>query len=127
MWKFGDSTTSVERIFSPARRAAVIKVPLQDDEYKSGDAVQDKATQCIDVAGENAMTAMEFTTGSCSPCLYQSSVSENSVFRHGDDFVVPGTRPQQKDFEEQMSEHLIFKHFARTVHSILETPKRSGS
>ena len=36
-----------------------------------------------------------------------------SVFRHGDDFVVSGTRAQQqKEFEEQLSKHLIVKHLA---------------
>ena len=35
-----------------------------------------------------------------------------SVFRHGDDFVVSGTRTQQKKFEEQLSKHHIGKHFA---------------
>ena len=35
-----------------------------------------------------------------------------SVFRHGDDFVVSGTRTQQKELEEQLSEHLIVKHLA---------------
>ena len=36
-----------------------------------------------------------------------------SVFRHGDDFVVPSTRPQQKEFEEeQLSKHLIVEHRA---------------
>ena len=34
------------------------------------------------------------------------------MFRHGDDFVVSGTRAQQKEFEEPLSEHLIVKHLA---------------
>ena len=50
---------------SPARRTIVIKVPREDDECKSGYAVLDKAmygtkeaSQCSDVASENAMTAV---------------------------------------------------------------------
>ena len=35
-----------------------------------------------------------------------------SLFRHGDDFVVSGTRTQQKEFEEQLSKHLMVKHLA---------------
>ena len=35
-----------------------------------------------------------------------------SVFRHGDDFVVSETRKQQREFEEQLSKHLVVKHVA---------------
>ena len=70
------------------------------------------AAQCFDVAIENAMTAMGFDTGKFSPCLYHSSAVDMSVFRHGDDFVVSGTRTQQKEFEEQLSKHLSVKHLA---------------
>ena len=73
----------------------MIKVPREDDECKSGYAVLDKAkhgtedaVQCFDVAGENAMTAMGYDTGTFSPCLYHSSVVDMSVFRQGDDVVV---------------------------------------
>ena len=45
---------------------------------------------------------MGFDTGVFSPCLYHSSAVDTSVFRHGDDFVVSGTRTQQKQFEEQL-------------------------
>ena len=41
-----------------------------------------------------------------------------SVFRHGDDSVVSGTRTQQKEVKEQWSEHLLVKHLATlTMHS----------
>ena len=80
---------------SPARGTIVIKVTREDDECKSGYAIQDTAmygtndaAQCFDVASENTMTAMEFSTETFSPCLYPSSASDMSVFRHGDDFVV---------------------------------------
>ena len=92
----------------------MIKVPREDDECKSGYAVQDNAmygttdaAQCFDVA-----TAMGFDTGEVSPCLYHSSAADMPVLRHGDDFVVSGTRTQQREFEEQLSKHLIVKHFA---------------
>ena len=56
------------------------------------------------------MTAMGNDTGKFSPCLYHSNAVGMSVFRHGGDFVVLGTRTQQKEFEEQLSKHLIVKH-----------------
>ena len=34
------------------------------------------------------------------------------VRRHGDEFVLSGMRTQQKDFEEQLSKHLMVKHLA---------------
>ena len=70
------------------------------------------AAQCFDVASKNAMTAMGYDTGNFSPCLYHSSAVDMSVFRHCDDFVVSGPRTQQKEFEEQLSKHLIVKHLA---------------
>ena len=71
------------------------------------------AAQCFDVASENARTVMEFTTGTFSLCLYHhSSAADMSVLRHGDVFVVSGTRTQQKQFEEQWSKRLIVKHLA---------------
>ena len=36
-----------------------------------------------------------------------------SVFKHGDDFVVSGTRKQQREFEEKLYKHLIVKHLAK--------------
>ena len=84
---------------SPARRTKAM--------YGTKDAAQ-----CFDVASENAMTAMGYDTGKFSPCLYQSSALAMSVIRHGDDFVVSGTRTHKRSFEEQLSEHLIVKHLA---------------
>ena len=58
---------------SLARRTIVIKVPREDDEWTSGNAVLDKATygtkdaaQCFDVASENVMTTMGYATDKCS-------------------------------------------------------------
>ena len=42
--------------------------------------------------------------GKFSPCLYHSSAVDKSVFRHGDDFVVSGTRTQQEEIEGQLCE-----------------------
>ena len=70
------------------------------------------AAQRFDVASQNAMTAMGYDTSKFSLCLFHSSAVDMSVFRHGDDFVVSGTRTQQKEFEEQLSNHLIVKHLA---------------
>ena len=38
-----------------------------------------------------------------------------SVFKHGDDFVVSGTRKQQREFEEKLYKNLIVKHLAKLV------------
>ena len=75
--------------------------------------------QYVDVASENAVTAMGFDTSTFSPCLHHSSAADMSVFRHGDDFVVSGTRAQQKNFEVELSKPLIVKHLATsgTMHS----------
>ena len=54
------------------------------------------------------MTAMGNDTGKFSPCLCHSSAVAMSVFRHGDDAVVSGTRTQHK----QLSKHLMVKHLA---------------
>ena len=93
--------------YSPAHRTIVIKVAKEDHECTSGCAVLDNVmygtkdtAQCLDVASENAMTARRYDTGKFSPCLYHSSAVAMSVFRHGDDIVVSGTRTQQKEFEE---------------------------
>ena len=93
---------------SLARHTIVIKLPRADDECKSGYAVLDNATygtkdaaQCFDVATETVLTAMGFDTGIFSPCPCHPSAADMSVFRHGDDFEVSGTRTQQKEFEEQ--------------------------
>ena len=68
--------------------------------------------QCVDVESGNVMTATGYDTGKFSLCLYHLSAVDMSVFRHGDDLVVSGTRTRQKEFEEQMSKHLIVKHLA---------------
>ena len=58
------------------------------------------------------MTAMRYDTSKFSPCLHHSSAVAMSVFRHGDDFVVSDTRTQRKEFEKQLSNHLMVKHLA---------------
>ena len=132
---FGFYDTRRAHFHSPARRTIVIKVPREDDECMSGFAVLDTAmcgttdaAQCFDVASENAMTAAGCDTGKFTLCLYRSSAVEMSVFRHGDDFVVSGTRIQQKDFEEQsfsiISSSSILPHWDHAQH--WETTQMSG-
>ena len=84
----------------------MIKVPREDGECESGYAVLDKAmfgtvdaAQCFDVACEDAMTAMRFSTEVFSPPPFDR-LSGFSLLRHGDDFVVLSTTPQQKEFQE---------------------------
>ena len=115
----GFYNNSRAHLHSPACRTIVIKVPREDDECSNGHAVLDKAmygtkdaAQCFDVASENAMIAMGYDTDKFSPNEFHSSSVAMSVFRHGDDVVVSGTRTQQKEFEEQLSKHLIVKHLA---------------
>ena len=94
-----------------ARHTTVIKVP-REDEDKAMYGTKDSA-QCFDVASENAMTATRYDMGKFSPCLcHHPSVVDMSVFRRGDDFVVSGMRTQQREFEEQVSKHVIVKHLA---------------
>ena len=104
---------------SLARRTIVIKVQREDDERTSGYAVLDQAmdgmkdvAQCFDFASENAMTATGYDTGIFSLRLYHSSAVDMFVSRHGDDFVVSGTRTQQEECEERVSKHLDVKHLA---------------
>ena len=116
---------------SLARRTIVIKVPREDDECTSGYEVLDKAmygtkdaAQYFDVASENAMTATGNDTGKISPCLYHPSAVDMSVFRHGDGFVVSGTRTQQKQFKEaivQASCHTGTMQSAGTCHRSQDT------
>ena len=85
------------------------------------------AAQRFDVASKNAMTAMGYDTGEFSLCLYHSSAVDMSVFRHGDDFVVSGTRTQQKEFDEQLSKHSsssILSHWDHAEH--LGKSRKSG-
>ena len=92
---------------SKARRKIVIRVPREDDRCASGYALLDKsmygakdAAQCFDLAVEEAMTAMNVKVGNFSPCLYHHPHTGVQVFRHGDDFVVLGSRQRQTDFHE---------------------------
>ena len=44
--------------------------------------------------------------------MYHHPQTRVQVFRHGDDFVVLGSRQQQLEFYEQLSKHFIVKHLA---------------
>ena len=121
------------RFHSPARRTTVIKVPREDEECTSGGAVLDKAmygtkdaAQSFDAASENAIPAMGYDTSKFSPCLYHSSADDMSVFRHGDDFVMSGTRTQQKELENScpsISSSSILPHWDHAQH--WETSQKS--
>ena len=104
---------------SKARRQIAIRVPKEDDQCSSGYAILDKsmygtkdAAQCFDLAVEEAMTTMGCKVGEFLPCLYHHPQTHVQVFRHGDDFVVLGSRQQQSDFYAQLSKHFIVKHLA---------------
>ena len=102
-----------------ARRKIVIRTPPEDTGYPSGFALLDKsmygtkdAAQCFDVACENAMAKMGYTIGLFSPCLYLHKTENVAVFRHGDDFVVFGTRTQQAEFKSELVQYFIVKQLA---------------
>ena len=101
---------------SAARRKIVIRTPPEDTGCPSGFALLDKsmygtkdAAQCFDVACENAMAKMGYTIGLFSPCLYLHKTENLAVFRHGDDFVVCGTRTQQAEFKSELGQYFIVK------------------
>ena len=104
---------------SAARRKTVIRTPLEDTGYPSGFALLDEsmygtkdAAQCFDVACENAIAQMGYTIGLFSPCLYLHKTKNVAVFRHGDDFVVCGTRIQQAEFKSEQGQYFIVKQLA---------------
>ena len=102
---------------SPARRRIIIKTPREDGSCTSGFGrllvamygTKD-AAQCFDAVCEGVMTKLEFTTGIFNPCLYFRARDGVAVFRHGDDFVVHGTRSQIETFRAELSKHLLVKH-----------------
>ena len=125
---------------SPARRTIVINVPRDDDECKSGCAVLDShvwnegrstVLRCC-----NPITVTECDTGTLSTCLYHSSAVDMSVFRRGVDFVVSGTRTQQKEVvRHESAATLVWRTISQacqaschigTMHSSWGTSQKSG-
>ena len=102
---------------SPARRMVVVKVPKEDTLCKSGFAellmtmygTQD-AAQCFDNLVEEIMLKLGYEVGVYNPCLYHHPRKGTAVYRHGDDFVVVGTRTQIEDFRVDLGKSLIVKH-----------------
>jgi len=102
---------------SPARRKLVIKVPREDSECKTGLAEllvamygTKDAAQCFDNLVEGIMVKMGYNVGVFNPCLYHHPTKDIAVYRHGDDFVVCGTRRQILEFRDELGQHLIVKH-----------------
>ncbi len=58
------------------------------------------------------MPTIGYKVGVFSPCFYFHPVTRVIVFCHGDDFVVPGTRSDQKACMESLSKHCLVKHIA---------------
>ena len=56
------------------------------------------------------MQKLGYTVGTFNPCLYYHENKKTKVYRHGDDFVLEGSRKQAKEFQKQLSEHLLVKH-----------------
>ena len=58
---------------------------------------------------ESVMEQLGYRVGLFNPCLCFSETTGVCVFRHGDDFVVKGTRAQVKKFTEDLGRELIVK------------------
>ena len=123
---------------SLARRTIVIKVPREDDECTSGYAVLDDAmygtndaAQCFDVASENAMTAMEYDTGTFSHCLYHSSAVDMCVCVCSDTATILWRRAREHNKRSlrnscpNTSSSSIFPSLDHAQHS--ETSQKSGN
>ena len=90
---------------SPVRRQVVIRVPKEDGSITSGLAILGRAmygtkdaAQCFDAHCETIMTKMNYKVGVFNPCLYSHLDNGTAVDRHGDDFIVAGTRQQIAEF-----------------------------
>ena len=80
---------------APARRNIYVKPPKEDTSISTGIAkllqsmygTRD-AAQCWDAFCEEVMTALEFTVGVYSVCVYYHEEKEAVCARHGDDFTL---------------------------------------
>ena len=102
---------------SDVRRRLAIRLPKEDSASSSGIGILRKAmygtkdaAQCFDLACEKAMEQLGFKVGLFNPCLYYKPDTGESVFRHGDDFIMLGTRHQIASFKTGLSQHMIVKH-----------------
>ena len=58
------------------------------------------------------MVRLGYKVRTYSPCLYFHPTTEVRVLRHGDDFIVSGTRQQVKEFHAAVGRELLLKHVA---------------
>ena len=120
-----------------ARRNIYVKPPKEDTSIKTGLAKLLKsmygtrdAAQCWDALCEEVMTAIGFDVGVYSPCAYFHKEREATCIRHGDDFIVLGTRDVQRWFHEEINKLMqdMVKIWAVSDHErILETCRRSDA
>ena len=102
---------------SQVEREVYIRVPKEDSRCKSGFAKLLKAMyglrdagKCFDTFAEKAMKELGFTPGIFSSCVYYHKKGNMACVRHGDDFVVLGTRKQQAKFLVDLQKHMLTKH-----------------
>ena len=93
-----------------ARRNIYVRPPKEDTSIRTGLAKLLKsmygtrdAAQCWDALCEEVMAAIGFDVGVYSPCAYFHKDKEASCIRHGDDFIVLGSREVQKWFHEEIN------------------------
>ena len=104
-------------LHSPIRREVFIKACKEDDECPDGHCwkllkamygLRD-AGAAFDKKVEVSSESMGYKVGLFSPCLCYSSATKVRSFRHGDDFVVLGTRAGVKGYSDELGKHLIVK------------------
>jgi len=67
------------------------------------------AGQAFDIKVEKVMEDLGFTLGVFSPCCYHHVKWDLKVYRHGDDFVVLGSRRSLEIFFVEVNKHMIVK------------------
>ena len=102
---------------SPVRRVIYIIPPKEDSNIKTGCARLLKsmygtrdAAQCFDAYCEKSMSSLGFRVGEFSPCIYSHAERTLVCYRHGDDFVLLGSREDQLWFYKGLNEHMLCKH-----------------
>ena len=101
------------------RRNIYVKPPKEDTSILTGIAKLLKsmygtrdAAQCWDAFCEEVMTALEFTVGVYSVCVYHHRDKDAVCVRHGDDFILLAPRHMQKWFHEEINKRMqgMVKH-----------------
>jgi hypothetical protein len=104
-------------LHSPIRRDVFVKACKEDVDCPEGYCwkllkamygLRD-AGAAFDKKVEVSSEAMGFKVGLFSPCLCYNPATKVRFFRHGDDFVVLGSRAAVKNYAEELGKYLIVK------------------